>query len=199
MQSETKRPGLLRRIDINAPVILGMTAVSLILLLLNALLGGALNRVFAAYFTSFGDVWMYARLFTHELMHQNLQHFSGNFLLILAIGPLVEEKYGSGRLLLMIVITSLVTGLVHILFARGTMLMGASGIVFMLILLASFANWKEGHIPLTVIVVTVLYIGTEVVDMVTTQDSISHISHILGGLCGATFGFVWRGGKQVKA
>lgn len=177
------------RIDINAPVILGMTLVSFVLLVLNGILAGRLNGVFAAYFTSYLDIWMYARLFTHVLMHQNLAHFTGNFLMILAIGPMVEEKYGSGRLLGMIAITAVVTGLVHVVFSHTSMLLGASGVVFMLILLASFANMREGKIPLTVILVAVLYIGNEVVTGITTRDSISHVSHILGGLCGAVFGF----------
>lgn len=187
--------GALGKIDFNAPVILGMALVSLALLGLNALLGGGLNRVFAAYYTSFGDIWMYARLFTHELMHQDLAHYTNNFLMILAIGPMVEEKYGAKRLLLMIAVTSVVTGLVHIIFSHNTMLLGASGIVFMLILLASFANLREGKLPLTVILVAVLYIGNEVVAGITTRDTVSHVSHIVGGLCGAAFGFYFKGKK----
>lgn len=189
---DTKKRNLLGRIDFNAPTILGMTLVSLILLIANALLGGGLNRVFGAYFTAYGDIWMYPRLFTHVLMHQNLSHYTGNFLMILAIGPMVEEKYGSGPLLGMIAITAFVTGLVHIIFSHYTLLMGASGVVFMLILLASFANMREGHIPLTVILVGVLYLGTEVIEGITTHDTISHVSHILGGLCGAAFGFLYQ-------
>ena len=185
-----KRRITLGKIDFNAPVILGMTALSLLLLGLNALLGGRLNHMFAAYYTSFTDIWMYPRLFTHVLMHQNLAHFTGNFLMILAIGPLVEEKYGSRALLEMIIVTAFITGLLHVLFSRGTMLMGASGIVFMLILLASFANIREGSIPLTVVLVSVLYLGNEIVTGITANDAVSHVSHILGGVCGAGFG-VW--------
>lgn len=186
----TKNP--LARIDFNAPVILSMTIVSLLLLGLNALLGGALTRMFAAYYSGYLDIFMYLRLFTHVLMHQNLSHFTSNFLMILAIGPMVEEKYGSVRLLEMIAITSFATGLVHVLLSHSTLLVGASGIVFMLILLASFANMQEGKIPLTVILVGVLYIGNEVIAGITTRDSVSHLSHILGGLCGAAFGFAFH-------
>lgn len=199
MSMQSKKPGTwLRRIDFNAPVILGMALLSLCLLGLNALLGGRLDRMFAAYYTSFLDLWMYPRLLTHVLMHQSLSHYTGNFLMILAIGPMVEEKYGSRQLLVMIVITALITGLFHVIFSHRTMLMGASGIVFMLILLASFANIREGSLPLTVLLVAALYIGNEIIAGVTTRDSISHISHILGGLCGAGFGFVLHRGDGAK-
>lgn len=186
---ETKRKGLLGRIDINAPVILGMALLSLALLLINNALGGRLDRMFDAYYTSFLDPWMYPRLFTHVLMHADLSHYANNFMLILAIGPMVEARYGSKRLLVMIAACAFVTGLLHVLLTRNAMLLGASGIVFMLILLASFANFRQGTIPLTVLLVGALYIGREVVAGITTRDSISHISHILGGACGALFGF----------
>ena len=43
--------------------------------------------------------------------------------------------------------------------------------------------------PNTLILVVVLYLGGEVVDAVTAQDSVSQLSHIVGGLCGAVLGF----------
>lgn len=191
---EAKHPlrRALSRIHFNAPVILWMTFLSLLCLGLDALLGGRLRRLFGAYFTSYGDLFMYLRLVTYELLHQNLSHYAGNFMMILAIGPMVEEKYGSRNLLYMILATSLATGLIHVVFSHGTVLIGASGIVFMLILLASFANLREGTIPLTVILVAVLYIGNEVIEGVTAQDTVSHLSHIIGGLCGAGLGFLFH-------
>ena len=83
-------------------------------------------------------------------------------MIILLIGPMLEEKYGSRCLLSMILLTAFVTGVVNVIFFN-TALLGASGIVFMMILLSSFASHKEGGIPLTLILVTVLYIGQEVV------------------------------------
>lgn len=187
------------KLDFNAPVVLWMALISFVLLLLNGILGGALNRFLAAYYTSFLDIGMYFRLFTHVLMHADLAHYTSNFLLILVIGPMVEEKYGSLRLLGMIAVTAVVTGLFHVLFSRGTMLMGASGVVFMLILLASFTNLREGKVPLTVILVALLYIGNEVLTGITERDAVSHVSHILGGLCGAGFGYLYNSRKPRKA
>lgn len=83
---------------------------------------------------------MYLRMFTHVIAHQDLAHFTGNFLLILAVGPIIEEKYGSKTLLTMICITAVITGLVNVIFFRNIMLTGVSGLVFMLILLASFTK-----------------------------------------------------------
>lgn len=109
-------------------------------------------------------------------------------MLILVIGPPLEEKYGSRPLLWAIVVTALVSGLVHWLFFPGTALLGASGIVFMMIVMSSLAGMKDGCIPLTLILVLALYIGGEVVKGVTLKDNVSQLTHVVGGLCGAFLG-----------
>jgi len=90
----------------------------------------------------------------------------------------------------MILATALITGFVHIavpLFDNMG-LRGASGIVFMLIVLSSFVNVKRGTIPLTFILIAVLYLGKEIVS-VLEHDNISQMAHIVGGALGSFFGF----------
>jgi len=87
----------------------------------------------------------------------------------------------------MIFITSLINGLVNGLFFS-TELMGSSGVAFMMILLASFVNIKQGELPLTFLLVFFLYIFQEVRNVIN-QDQISQIAHIVGGICGSIFGF----------
>ena len=183
-------------INFNSPVILGVFFISLIVLFLNNSTGGAVNRMLACYRTKWSDPFMYLRLFTHVLPHQNFAHFSGNFLLFLAVGPIVEEKYGSKNTAVMFAVTAAVTGLIYIFFFKGVMLIGASGLVFMLILLASFTNIREGRLPLTVLLVGLLYIGNEAINGIVRTDNISQLGHIIGGLCGASFGFFFHGGKM---
>ena len=95
----------------------------------------------------------YVRFFTHILGHGNWDHFTHNFLYILLIGPMVEEKYGSYNLLIMILITAVVDGVINKLFVKNTRTFGASGIVFMLIVLSSFVNLEAGKIPLTLVLI----------------------------------------------
>ena len=180
------------KFQMNAPCILWLALISFIILLISQLTPIGINRFLACYKTSWTDPMQYLRLFTHVLPHSSLAHFSGNFLLILALGPLVEEKYGSSRMLLMILITALITGLINIFFSPGAAVIGASGLVFMLILLASFVNVRAGAIPITVLLVAVLYIGQEIVTGLTTRDTISQLSHVIGGLCGTGFGIIFH-------
>jgi len=111
----------------------------------------------------------------------------GNFTLILLLGPILEEKYGSQHLLFLILAAAFITSILNtILFNTG--LLGASGIVFLFILLASFTTFKTGEIPLTFLLVFVIFVGQEVLG-VLRQDNISQFAHILGGILGSFFGF----------
>ena len=99
-----------------------------------------------------------------------------------------KEKYGSRNLLSAIVITALVSGLVYWFLFPGSMLMGASGIVFMMLVMASLAGMRDGCIPITLILVLILYLGSEIVDGVMLKDNVSQLTHIIGGVCGAVLG-----------
>ncbi|MDR1440347.1 MAG: rhomboid family intramembrane serine protease [Clostridiales bacterium] len=179
-------------ISINAPVILWLAFISFVILLVDYATGGMGMGLLASRFTSWLDPLMYIRLFTRTLVHANYEHFFGNFMLILVVGPMMEEKYGSRNLCGMLLITALVTGAVSLIFFRNVILIGASGLAFMLILLASFANFNSGGLPLTVLLVGALYIGNEVANGLLKVDNVSQSSHIVGGLCGSVFGFTHR-------
>jgi membrane associated rhomboid family serine protease len=178
------------RITYNAPVTLTFAITSSLVLVADQLTGSQLT---ARFFSVAGtmdtrNIVDYLRLFTHILGHADWGHLLSNFAFILLLGPILEEKYGSMLLLLMILVTALVTGLLNVLFFK-TGLLGASGVVFMMILLVSITNLKKGQIPLTFILVVVLYLAREVVTAFQ-QDSVSQFAHIVGGLCGSLFGFM---------
>src|SRR5262249_13352264 len=138
----------------------------------------------------------YVGLVTHILGHESWQHLLGNFMLILLIGPILEERHGSIQLAIMIVVTALVTGFANILLSSNGLL-GASGIVFMMILLSSMANVKGGENPLTFIAVAVIYMGGEIVHAFS-NDHVSHMAHLVGGGVGGVFGFLAARDKKKK-
>lgn len=186
--------GKLKKIQYNSPVILTFTFISLIALGLGAITKGGSTRIlFTNYRTSFISPIQYIRLFTHIFGHANWEHFVGNFIIILIIGPMIEEKYGSKELIKMMAITAFITGLLNTVFF-GTGLLGASGIVFMLILLGSFVNVQTGRIPLTFVIVVIIFLGQEIINGIIINDNISQLTHIVGGICGGLFGY-WRYNK----
>ena len=185
------------KISFNSPIILGFVILSFIVYSADNLTGGFSTRLlFSVYRSSFIDPFTYFRFFGHVLGHANLDHFLGNIMLILVIGPMLEEKYGSANILFVILATALVTGLVHFFVFPHVYLLGASGVVFAFILLSSFAGFREGRIPFTFIVVALLYIGQQVYQGVFVQDNISNLTHILGGIVGAVLGYIMNKGKM---
>lgn len=179
------------RIKYNAPTVLTFTFISAAVLLLNLVLfRGLIQTWFMAPGRggfSLTSIRSWVTLFTHVIGHADLNHLLSNFAFILLLGPILEENYGSLALLFMILITALVTGVLNVLFFSSALL-GASGVVFMMILLASFTNFNKGEIPLTFILVLLLYLGREFFNSFKS-DNISEFAHIVGGFCGSLFGF----------
>lgn len=181
------------RLQYNSPVVLSFALASLAALLLGTLSGGWTTvHLFSVFRSPLTDPLTYPRFFLHVLGHLNYAHFIGNMMMILVIGPSLEERYGGRSLLCAILLTALVSGLVQWLFFPNSALLGASGIVFMMIVMSSLAGMKEGCIPITLILVLVLYIGGEIVDGVVLSDNVSQLTHIVGGLCGAFLGLSMR-------
>ena len=179
------------RIKYNAPTVLTFTLIcAMVLLLSQTIVPHLAERWFMVpgkgNFRA-GSFRNWITLLTHIIGHANWSHLISNFMFILLIGPMLEENYGSSDLLIMIIVTALVTGILNVLLFRSS-LMGASGVVFMMILLSSFTNFSHGEIPLTFILVLILYIGVQLVNSLNT-DNISQFAHIAGGLCGSFFGF----------
>lgn len=178
-----------KKIRYNSPVILTFTIICFIAMVLGSLTDSRItNKLFVNYRSSFLDPMMYVRMFTHIIGHASWDHFFGNFMIILILGPIVEEKYGSKKLLIMILITAFITGLLNVIFFKSGLL-GASGIAFMLILISSFVNVRSGDIPLTFIIVLIFFLGKEVFNGIVSKDSISQFAHIVGGMCGSIYGF----------
>lgn len=177
-------------IQYNSKLILTYFFVSLGILILNFISKDKLNKLlFSSYRNSLLSPLTYIRLVTHSLGHEGWTHFMSNFLYILLIGPMIEEKYGTINLLIMMIITSIIIGIFNSIFSNKRIL-GASGIVYMLITLSSAVNIEDGKIPLTLILICVFYIVNEVFKMLFKKDNISHGSHLLGALCGVLFIFI---------
>lgn len=182
------------RITINAPFTIWFTVACVAVFLIGLATGGMTT----VHLFSIGDgfswanPFAYPRLFLHTLGHASVQHLTFNLALILLIAPMLEEKYGAVRLLVVSAVTAVVTALCMLLFFNG-LLLGASGIAFAFIILASFGGARSGTIPLTFILVATIYLGRELYMVFGPDDSIARFAHVLGGCAGGIFGFRWLG------
>lgn len=138
---------------------------------------------------SLTDWSTYPRLFLHVLGHGSSEHLFSNLIVLLLVGPMLEEMYGPAFIAGLTAVTALLTGLVMTLFFSGNLL-GASSVVFALIILSSFANAKSGTIPLTFVLISLIFLGGEVLRALRGTDNIAQFAHILGGLLGGAAGFL---------
>ena len=181
------------KLQYNSPVILTYVLLCCGVLVLDMVTGGTSTSLcFCIYRSGLSDPLTYVRMFGHVLGHADWQHFFNNVLYLLIVGPAVEEKYGSRNLTIAMMVTAFVSGAAHLILAPNAALLGASGVVFMLIMLSSFAGMREGRIPLTLILVAVLYLGQEVLSALFVQDDVANVMHVAGGIIGTGYGFYLR-------
>ena len=191
-----KKIKLKLELQYNSPVILTFFLLSLLVLFLDQWTDGwSTMHLFCVYRSSLKDPLFYFRLFGHVLGHGSWDHFINNMLLLLVVGPPMEEKYGSLPLLKGILLTALISGVLQCLLFPRTALLGASGIVFMLIMLASLSGFSGG-IPVTMLLVAALYLGQQVYDIIFVRDNVANFMHIVGGVCGTVFGYVNAGPRR---
>ena len=179
------------RISFNAPATLVFVGLCVAVRLIDRLTGGkSTYALFSVYRASLLDPLTYVRCFTHVLGHAGWDHLLSNMMYILLLGPMIEEKYGTGNTVLIVAATAAVTGIVHMLLFPGTVLLGASGVVFAFILVSSITVREDRTIPVTFILVAVLYLGQQVYQGLFIRDNVSQLTHIVGGVVGAVLGFM---------
>ena len=190
------RTGKARRLRLgyNAPVVLTFVLLCVAVQLINMLTGNAGNsHVFSVGRPVLsGNPLTWFRLFLHVIGHSGWGHLLNNMMFILILGPMIEEKYGSLNTLFVILATALAIGAVYVIFFADRMILGASGVVFAFILLASITGAQEHTIPLTFILVALLWIGEQAYQAFAVQNNVSELTHIIGGAVGAGLGFVMK-------
>ncbi len=186
------------QLSYNAPFTLTFSLACVAIFVVSAFTGGWLMANF--FSVGYGFSWTnpitWPTVFLHVLGHASPEHLVYNLLVILLLGPILEEKYKVKKLVLVTVVVAVVTALPMILIAPffgQARLLGASGVVFAFIVLASYTRARAGVIPMTFALVCILFIGQEVYRALTTSDEVARFAHILGGLVGAYFARSWQG------
>jgi rhomboid protease GluP len=185
---------ILRRIVINAPVVLGFCFLCAVVHVIVRYCGfSEWERTLAIqdriiFFSS--PVQQVTSLFTHVLVHSDNDHLKGNIIHILLVGPTVEHEFGSMNTFIIFVIVAVISAFVHILVGNNyTHQLGASGVVFCCILLNSLVSATYGKIPLSFIITAFMYLGDEFIQFFWPTNNISHHAHLSGGFVGAVAGY----------
>ncbi len=178
------------RITFNAPFTLWFSFIASAFLLLQVFLNAQFSFIVLDGQFNFTEWTDYVSLVGYIFGHANWAHYLGNFSIILLVGPVLEKQLGAKTLAIYVLITTLVTAIFHILFWDHG-LIGASGITFMMIVLVSLVGRKGNEIPLTFILIFLLFVGKEFLSAFQ-DDKVSQFAHIAGGAMGVVLGYAKR-------
>jgi rhomboid protease GluP len=129
----------------------------------------------------------YYRLFTYPFVHANWSQFSEQYVWILLLGPAIENRVGGRLLAFSIVLSNIVSGLVHVM-AFDSVKEGSCGIVALFFVLSAGAfvrfdrRLNVWEIPLTVFILAIGFCAHQHLD--SRQDQLGH-------LVGLAVGVIW--------
>ena len=142
-----------------------------------------------------GWVW---QVFTYMFAHANLTHLLVNMLGLFFFGTPVERTLGSFEFLLYYLLSGTLAGIASFAIyafsgAWNTMLLGASGAVFALLLAFGVLYPKAmvylyGIIPIRAPVMVIGYTAIEIVfTLLGAASSVAHLTHLAGFVAGAAY------------
>ncbi|GKX29887.1 hypothetical protein SH1V18_23670 [Vallitalea longa] len=185
---------LLNKIEYNSPVVLTFALLATGVFFIDEIIPIDIINTFFVYRGGF-SVMSLIQMILWPLGHASIDHLLGNITLILLIGPMLEEKYSSKTILILIIITTIIIGVFQVIILNSGIL-GASGIVFMMIVLTSFTNMKDGKVPLTFICIAILFLAKEIYNGLFVVNNISELGHILGAVVGIGYIFIIQKNKK---
>ena len=192
------------KVSYDAPVTLSFVIICAVLFLLNCFVikNDVLEKILASPTTQAGTLpfivkqpLSYVRLLVYifgagsgagSLLITNL-------ILIMLLGPAMEERYGSVIIGIMIFVSALFSGVLNACFCTES-LVGAVPVVCMMIFLNAFMSFSKKTFPLSFAAVIVLFVLLEVF---SGAGAVKIIICIAGGLCGSLFAFLTS--PKVKA
>lgn len=109
-----------------------------------------------------------------------------NLILIMLLGPAMEERYGSVIIGIMIFVSALFSGVLNACFCEAS-LVGSVPVVSMMIFLNAFMSFSKKKFPLSFAAVMILFV---VLQVFSGAGAVRIIICIAGGLCGSLFAFL---------
>jgi membrane associated rhomboid family serine protease len=195
---------IIQSIDIDAPFSLTFSFLCVIVHLLSSVFGSSFATLYfgipSLSIFNFLSPLSYFRMISQIFGHSSWQHLSGNLVNILLVGPSCEREYGCYNIFVIVLLTAVSSSLSHIFFGpRNSIQLGASGVVFMFILLSSLIETKSHRIPLTFICQVGIWCSHELISNFMSQEGgggISHLAHLTGALVGAFAGYYFQQQKE---
>ncbi len=186
----------------DSPVVLSFVLISLVIFIADCASSSFVSSFLACRaskgevpfnFSSFID---YIRLILYVFGYHSSSDFFITMMVLLLLGPLIEERYGSSIFSLMIFVTSLSGGVLTATLSSENLL-GSKGIAFMLIILSFLSEFSKGYIPASCLLSFILFFMDGFIGLKSdmhfsdfTQYSVKVLVLLASGISGSLFGFL---------
>ena len=138
----------------------------------------------------------YWQFLTYMFTHATVSHFIFNMLSLYIFGTAVERRVGSREFLLYYLLTGVLSGVasyaMFYMANTNTVLLGASGAIYALLMLFSVLYPKSviyvfGLIPVQAPLLIILYFIIELISGLTAHDGVAHMTHLSGLVFGLLY------------
>ena len=179
----------------NSPVVKNLLYINITMFVVQLILkyyGISLVGLLALFPTN-SNYFGIHQLITHQFLHAGLLHLIFNMFALATIAPLVEEKVGSRKFLLLYLLCGVGSAILHLsLITSNNPMVGASGAVYGILVYFTFIRPDEKlylfFIPIgirakylvPVLLIIELYLATN-----SLNDGIGHWAHIGGAITGS--------------
>lgn len=181
----------MRRLIVDSPVVLGFGFLCMLLYALDLIIPGDVQKMLGcphAFQPYRPTHWV--RTVTHVFAHSSLPHIKGNMGMLMLVGPSVENEFGSENLAKIMLAVAVSSWFAHVLAGReNSVQLGASGVVFALILLNSLVSATVGTVPLSFVITAIIWVSEELYLLFFGKDGVSHHAHLTGAIVGTLAGY----------
>ena len=184
----TNKPRL--KLVLNAPVILMFVFLSIIAFVLGRITDQASTKLlFSVYRSSPADPFTYIRFLGYVFGNTDLKKFFATLIFLLVLGPVLEERFHGKILLIVIIVSSVVSGILCFIFFPDTILMGSDAVVFAFVLLSPLKALKKKELPMTFILIIVIGLCFLIYSEMIVEGNTYQITNMVGGITGCMVGY----------
>ena len=171
-------------------------AINFIMFCLTGFLFPSLKYIFSLVPSYILYSHYYWQFLTYMFTHATVSHFIFNMLSLYIFGTAVERRVGSREFLLYYLLTGVLAGVasyaMFYLANTNTVLLGASGAIYALLMLFSVLYPRSviyvfGLIPVQAPLLIILYFIIELISGLTAHDGVAHMTHLSGLVFGLLY------------
>ncbi|GGH13982.1 rhomboid family intramembrane serine protease [Mucilaginibacter phyllosphaerae] len=134
-----------------------------------------------------GQLW---RLITNTFLHFSVLHITGNMVVLIYIGSLIENKLGKWNYLFIYLLTGICASITSVIWYKEGVSAGASGAIFGMfgVLLALLStDFYENNVRRALLISTTIFIAYSIIPIGRHVD---HAAHFGGLISGYIFGWI---------